>query len=65
MKLIKVAVSSRSRFLRRMAPVVCVAVVGLGAAACGSSGATGKSGGTGSQQNAPTTVAPRSGGAGF
>jgi len=66
----KKAVSPRSRFLRRMGPVVGVALIGLGAAACGSSGTAGTSGGSGVHQNAPTnvaptTVAPNSGGAGF
>jgi len=65
----KKALSPRNRFLRRMGPVVGVALIGLGAAACGSSGTTGTSGGTGAHQNAPTTVpttvAPKSGGAGF
>lgn len=54
---------------RRISPWVLVAAVGIGLAACGSSGGGGSSGvntgGTGGHQNTPTTVAPKSGGAGF
>jgi hypothetical protein len=58
----------RNKILRRTAPIAFVAILGVGAAACGSSG-----GGTRTQSpaaptapaNTPTTAAPQSGGAGF
>jgi len=54
---------------RRISPLVLAATVGIGVAACGSSGGGGSSGvntrGTGGQQSTSTTAAPQSGGAGF
>jgi len=51
------------KLIRRVAPIVCVGMIAVGAAACGSSGGTG----AGGSQNSPTpTTAPaKSGGAGF
>ena len=61
----RVAVTPGRKVVRSLAPIACVVILGLGAAACGSSSKT-------STQNSPTSTAPvsvittpKSGGAGF
>jgi hypothetical protein len=49
------------KLLRRIAPIICVAILAVGAAACGSSGGSG-----GNQKSpTPTSTPAKSGGAGF
>jgi hypothetical protein len=51
-----------NKLVRRVAPVLFVTLLGIGAAACGSSGGNGGSGGS----HSTSTPAPaKSGGAGF
>ena len=72
----RVKVTSARTVVRRIAPIACVALLGVGAAACGSSSNTGThdsptattapSGATPAPATpAPATTAPQSGGAGF
>lgn len=58
---------ARNRVLRRAAPIAVVAILGVGAAACGSSGGNThtNSPGASTPSPAPSTTAPKSGGAGF
>jgi hypothetical protein len=55
-----VTVVLKKKLLRRVAPILFVAIAGVSLAACGSSGASGGSGGT---HTTPTTK-PSSGGGG-
>lgn len=59
-----------SKVIRRMAPLAFVAAIGLGAAACGSSGSktnvqNSPTPTTAPAATSPATTAPQSGGAGF
>lgn len=62
---------TRQKIVRRIAPIALVAMLGVGAAACGTSGASPRTQNAPTQnapaQNSqtPTTAAPSSGGAGF
>jgi hypothetical protein len=58
----RIKMITSSKVLRRVAPIIFVAMAGVGLASCGSSAVTG---GTGSHQNTTTTVPSGSGGAGF
>ena len=62
-------VGVRSGLRQRIGPLILLAMVGIGAAACGSSGGSGSaganSGGTGGQHSTTTSAPAKSGGAGF
>ena len=72
----RVKVVSARKVVWRIAPIACVALLGVGAAACGSSSNTGThdaptvttvpaSAAAAPATAAPATTAPQSGGAGF
>lgn len=51
--MMRIQVLGKSKMLRRVAPILFIAVAGIGLAACGSSGA---SGGTGGHSGTTTTT---------
>lgn len=63
----RVQSSTRSKLLRRTAPFALVAILGVGAAACGSSSKAShtQSPGASTPATAPPSTASQSGGAGF